>query len=71
MEENRESKIEIKLDDSLVIRNLTQEHEFWEVLDRLEDLPIDSDNASLQYYLALSLHHTHSTARIDEADSTL
>ena len=67
LEENRESKIEIKLDDSLVIRNLTQEHEFWEVLDRLEDLPIDSDNASLQYYLALSLHHTHSTARIDEA----
>ena len=67
LEENRESKIEIKLDDPLVIRNLTQVHAFWEVLDRLEDLPIGSDNASLQYYLALSLHHTHSTARIDEA----
>ena len=67
LEKNRESKIEIKPDDPLVIRNLTQVHRFWEVLDRIEDLPIDSDNASLQYYLALSLHHTHSTARIDEA----
>ena len=67
LEKNKESKIEMKPDDPLVIRNLTQVHRFWDVLDRIEDLPIDSDNASLQYYLALSLHHTHSTARMDEA----
>ncbi len=56
LEKNRESKIEIKLDDPLVIRNLTQVHRFWDVLDRIEDLPIDSDNASLQYYLAFFYH---------------
>ena len=67
LEKNKESKIEMNPDDPLVIRNLTQVHRFWDVLDRIEDLPIDSDNASLQYYLALSLHHTHSTARMDEA----
>ena len=67
LKKNREYNIGLEKDDPLVIRNLTQEHKFWEVLDRIEDLPIDSDNASLQYYLALSLHHTHSTARIDEA----
>ena len=64
---NKEYDKPLAKDDSIVIRNLTQIHGFWEVLDRLKDLPIDSDNASLQYYLALSLHHTHSTGRLDEA----
>jgi len=65
--ENKEYNISLEIDDPLVIRNLSMQHDFWEIYERIKDLPIDSDNASLQYYLALSLHHTHSTARIDEA----
>ena len=55
LKKNREYNIGLEKDDPLVIRNLTQEHKFLEVIDRLKDLPIDSTNADLQYYLALSL----------------
>ena len=55
LKKNREYNIGLEKDDPLVIRNLTQEHKFSEVIDRLKDLPIDSTNADLQYYLALSL----------------
>ena len=65
--ENKEYNISLEIDDPLVIRNLSMQHDFWEIHERVKDLPIDSDNASLQYYLALSLHHTYSTARKDEA----
>ena len=55
LKKNSEYNIGLEKDDPLVIRNLTQKHKFLEVIDRLKDLPIDSTNADLQYYLALSL----------------
>ena len=47
------------------IRNLTMINEFEKVTERLSDLPLDDPNPSLQYYLALSLHHTQK--KLDEA----
>ena len=41
----------------VVIRNLTQVHRFNDIIKRLPNLPLDSKNADLQYYLALSFQH--------------
>ena len=69
LKKNREYNIGLEKDDPLVIRNLTQEHKFLEVIDRIKDLPIDSTNADLQYYLALSLSlaPTTTSKKYDEA----
>jgi len=65
--ENKEYNVPLPKDDPLVIRNLTMQHYFWEVVERMGKLPLDSKNAYLQYYLALSLHHTAGIAAKDEA----
>ena len=65
--ENKEYNISLENDNPLVIRNLSMQHDFWEIVERIKNLPLDSTNADLQYYLALSLHHTAGTSSKDEA----
>ena len=65
--ENKEYNISLENDNPLVIRNLSMQHDFWEIIERIKNLPLDSTNADLQYYLALSLHHTAGTSSKDEA----
>ena len=65
--ENKEYNISLENDNPLVIRNLSMQHDFWEIIERIKNLPLDSKNADLQYYLALSLHHTAGTSSKDEA----
>ena len=64
---NKEYDKPLAKDDPLVIRNLTIKHSFWEIIERIKDLPLQSKNADLQYYLALALHHTAGIAAKDEA----
>jgi len=53
------------LNSKLSIRNLTMINEFEKVIERTSNLKIDDHLPELQYYLALSLHHTKKN--LDEA----
>ena len=66
--ENKEYDKPLENDNPIVIRNLSMQHDFWEIIARIKNLPLDSTDPFLQYNLALALHHTSGIGELwDEA----
>ena len=66
--ENKEYDKPLENDNPIVIRNLSMQNNFWEIIARIKNLPLDSTDPFLQYNLALALHHTSGIGELwDEA----